>query len=37
VQVNGQVEARRGAQLHSGDVVTVAGERVRPVASALGS
>lgn len=36
VQVNGQVEERRGAQLHSGDVVTVAGQRVRPVAPAPG-
>jgi ribosome-associated protein len=32
VQVNGQVEPRRGAQLRSGDVVTVAGQRARPVA-----
>ncbi|HEX6354151.1 RNA-binding S4 domain-containing protein [Actinophytocola sp.] len=32
VQVNGQVEVRRGAQLHAGDVITVAGQRVRPVA-----
>jgi ribosome-associated protein len=31
VQVNGQVEVRRGAQLHAGDVVTVAGRRARPV------
>jgi ribosome-associated protein len=31
VRVNGQVEPRRGAQLHAGDVVTVAGQRVRPV------
>ncbi|WP_376706396.1 RNA-binding S4 domain-containing protein [Actinophytocola algeriensis] len=31
VQVNGQVEARRGAQLHLGDVVTVAGRQARPV------
>lgn len=37
VQVNGQVEARRGAQLHPGDVVTVAGQRVRPVALPHGS
>jgi ribosome-associated protein len=34
VRVNGQVEARRGAQLRPGDVVTVAGRRARPVASA---
>lgn len=32
VRVNDQVEVRRGAQLHPGDVVTVAGQRVRPVA-----
>jgi ribosome-associated protein len=31
VQVNGRVEARRGAQLQSGDVVTVAGRQARPV------
>lgn len=31
VEVNGQVEARRGAQLHLGDVVTVAGQSARPV------
>jgi ribosome-associated protein len=37
VQVNGRIEPRRGAQLHSGDVVTVAGQRVRPVESALGT
>jgi ribosome-associated protein len=36
VQVNGQIEARRGAQLHPGDVVTVAGQRVRPVELAHG-
>jgi ribosome-associated protein len=36
VQVNGQVEPRRGAQLHPGDVVTVAGRRARPVASTPG-
>jgi ribosome-associated protein len=36
VQVNGQIEARRGAQLHPGDVVTVAGQRVRPVELPLG-
>ncbi|MCT2584632.1 RNA-binding S4 domain-containing protein [Actinophytocola gossypii] len=31
VRVNGQVEFRRGAQLHSGDVVAVVGRRARPV------
>ena len=31
VQVNGQVEARRGAQLQFGDVVAVAGQQARPV------
>lgn len=31
VEVNGQVEERRGAQLRAGDVVTVAGRRARPV------
>ncbi|WP_414639178.1 RNA-binding S4 domain-containing protein [Actinophytocola sp.] len=36
VQVNGQIEARRGAQLHPGDVVTVAGQRVRAVESTPG-
>ena len=36
VQVNGQVEVRRGAQLRPGDVVTVAGQRARPVESELG-
>jgi len=29
VQVNGEVETRRGRQLHRGDLVTVDGERVR--------
>ena len=29
VQVNGEVETRRGRQLHRGDVVTVAGARAR--------
>ena len=29
VRVNGETELRRGRQLHSGDVVEVAGERVR--------
>jgi ribosome-associated protein len=34
VEVNGRIEARRGAQLQPGDVVTVGGQRVRPVESA---
>jgi ribosome-associated protein len=29
VRVNGQVETRRGRQLHRGDVVEAGGERVR--------
>ena len=29
VLVNGEVETRRGRQLHPGDVVTLAGESVR--------
>ncbi|MEU5696289.1 RNA-binding S4 domain-containing protein [Actinosynnema sp. NPDC020468] len=29
VTVNGRPESRRGAQLHDGDVVAVAGEKVR--------
>lgn len=29
VQVNGEVETRRGRQLKAGDVVTVRGERLR--------
>ena len=29
VQVNGEVETRRGRQLHRGDLVVVGGERVR--------
>jgi ribosome-associated protein len=29
VRVNGEVETRRGRQLHRGDLVTVDGERVR--------
>ncbi len=29
VQVNGEVETRRGRQLHRGDLVAVAGETVR--------
>ncbi|HTN23147.1 MAG TPA: RNA-binding S4 domain-containing protein [Solirubrobacteraceae bacterium] len=31
-RVNGEVETRRGRQLHAGDVVTVAGEAVRVAA-----
>ena len=31
VQVNGRLETRRGAQLRSGDVVAIGGERARPV------
>ena len=31
VQVNGRIEVRRGAQLRLGDVVTVGGQRARPV------
>jgi ribosome-associated protein len=31
VQVNGEIETRRGRQLHSGDTVTVNGETVRVV------
>ncbi len=33
VLVNGEPEARRGRQLHPGDVVVVAGEELRVVAS----
>jgi len=33
VRVNDQVEVRRGAQLHSGDVVLVEGRWARPVAT----
>ena len=29
VQVNGELDTRRGRQLHRGDVVTVGGESVR--------
>lgn len=29
VQVNGQLESRRGRQLHDGDLVTVEGEELR--------
>jgi ribosome-associated protein len=29
VRVNGEVETRRGRQLHRGDVVALAGEQVR--------
>ena len=32
VLVNGEVEDRRGRQLHDGDVVTVAGDELRIVA-----
>jgi ribosome-associated protein len=32
VRVNGEPEARRGRQLHPGDVVSVAGEELRVVA-----
>jgi len=32
VQVNGRVETRRGTQLRVGDVVSVGGQRARPVA-----
>jgi ribosome-associated protein len=31
-QVNGEVETRRGRQLHAGDLVTVGGESVRVAA-----
>lgn len=31
VQVNGEIETRRGRQLHAGDTVTVNGETVRIV------
>ena len=31
-RVNGEVETRRGRQLHAGDIVTVAGETVRVAA-----
>lgn len=31
VRVNDQVEVRRGAQLHPGDVVMVGSRRIRPV------
>ena len=33
VELNGRVETRRGAQLRSGDVVAVGGQRARPVDS----
>lgn len=33
VTVNGEAEARRGRQLHDGDVVEAAGDAVRVVAS----
>lgn len=32
VQVNGEVETRRGRQLHIGDVVELAGDQVRVTA-----
>ena len=32
VRVNGEVEERRGRQLHAGDVVAVGGEELRVVA-----
>jgi ribosome-associated protein len=35
VQVNGEPEARRGRQLHDGDVVVLAGEQLR-VSAATG-
>lgn len=31
VELNGRVETRRGAQLRAGDVVSVGGQRARPV------
>jgi ribosome-associated protein len=31
VRVNGEVDIRRGRQLHRGDVVTIDGERLRVV------
>jgi ribosome-associated protein len=34
VLVNGQPEARRGRQLHGGDVVAVGGQELRVVAAA---
>jgi ribosome-associated protein len=34
VELNGRVETRRGAQLRSGDVVAVGGQRARPVDAA---
>ena len=33
VLVNGELEDRRGRQLHAGDVVTVAGDELRVVAA----
>ncbi|OLF09854.1 RNA-binding protein [Actinophytocola xinjiangensis] len=33
VLVNDEIEVRRGAQLRPGDVVTVEGQRARPVVS----
>ena len=34
VLVNGELEDRRGRQLHDGDIVSVAGDELRVVASA---
>ena len=36
VKVNGQIEDRRGRQLHNGDTVTVNGQSVRVVAPEAG-
>jgi ribosome-associated protein len=36
-RVNGEVETRRGRQLHAGDVVTVAGDAVRVTSAGAGS
>ena len=36
VQVNGRVETRRGARLHTGDVVAVQGRRARLVTPPAG-
>lgn len=36
VEVNGQIEDRRGRQLHNGDTVTVNGQSVRVVAPEAG-
>jgi ribosome-associated protein len=37
VRVNGEPEARRGRQLHPGDVVTAAGQELRLVPAVAGS